>query len=145
MIKLDKNQLLKRAKQIKAIKGHRYLQVEDVSLSRIDTAIKSNIKTPKLIKLGGIEVQVYKGYGDILRIFSTDIVDQIPDDLAKDAVAFKILQRSAKFDGRRIQTHVPMKVNVYGLAEGAKVPNEIDEQGITFAGQKYSAQEIDSL
>lgn len=145
MIKLEKEELLKRAKQIRAIKGHRYLKIDDVSLTRVDTAVKSKVKTPKLIKLGKVTVDIPMGFSQIFRVFSTDVVDQIPDDMAKEAVAFKVFPRSAKYDSTRIQTSAPVKVEVYGLKQGAKVPKEIEEQDIKFAGQKYTVQEIQNF
>ncbi len=145
MIKLEKEELLKRAKQIRAIKGHRYLKVEDVSLTRVDTAIKSKIKTPKLIKLGKITAQVPMGYSQILRVFSIDVVDQIPDEMVKEAVAFSVLTNTARFVTNKIQTSVPVKVMVYGLAKGEKVPDEIENSEIKFSGEKFTAQEIDNM
>lgn len=138
-------EILARAKNIRAIRGHHYLKLNDLHLSRIDIASKDKIRTPRLKKLGTFKANIPVGYSQVYRVFASDIVEQIPEEWVEHAVAFKVHQHSAEFNPYQIQESVPTKVSVYGLKEGAKVPDAIKDGDIVFNKVRYSSQTIHEL
>ena len=143
---MTKEKILKLATQIKPVKGHRYLKIDDISISRLDVANRSRIRTPRLKKLGTFMVNIPCSYSQVYRPFSKDIVEQVPEAFVKaGAIAFKLKTKRMEIKGSDILEDVPAKVSVYALKRGAKIPEAIKNQDVVFAGERYTAQEIDRM
>lgn len=138
---------LKLAKQIKAIKGKYYIDLDvDVSMTNIDKAKKTQIKTPKLHKLGKVKMG-FKCENHIYFNPTVDeVLDVIPNEFTKTAVAFKI--RPIAKDILTVMRNdwtIPAVVTFYSLKDGQNVPKEVEQHSVKRLQQTYLSEEIEKF
>ena len=106
-------------------------------------------KAPKLVKLAEIETLHSCNFPLFFKPSINEVLAVVPEEHKDKIVAFETFLESTDPDIVCVKTSQGRfhraTTRFYGLAEGEKVPEEIENQEVRCGGEIYSAKEIDEM
>jgi len=122
-----------------------YLSVEDIALTMYSRGAKI-VPAKDLKKLGVVETYHHSvGYDCLFAPSVQDVLEQIPATInGEDVVGFKLNPKFPLVYDMDVGI-IKSKTVLYGLKEGAEMPEELANEDVVVRGQKYTAKEIDEM
>ncbi len=122
--------------------------IDPVDLKRPDYAqnAKAVCKAERLVKLASVNMYFHAvGYKVPFKPTIEQVLNQIPVEYLKDAVAFRVEPAFTINDYLNDLNYLKGKTTLYKLADNAEVPEKVRNQDVVIKDRKIRAKDIDEI
>lgn len=128
------------------IKQMFYIEPVDLKQPDFGKDAKAVCKAEKLVKLATVNMYFHAvGYKIPFKPTIEEVLNQIPSEYIKEAVAFKVEPAYSVDDYLSNLNYLQGKTTLYKLAENTEVPKEVEKQDVIYKKEKFHAEDIDKI